>query len=98
MVAFFFPLLKFLRMNSLKNGSFSNIIPSVILCHPCPCPSEKYAIFPDDEIYNVYDSDIEIEDFYNHLPVLPDWIADFKKQRFQNSYQAGLKKLIYSLL
>lgn len=40
----------------------------------------KYVIFPDDKNYIVYDSDIAIDDFFNHLPDLPQWIIDYKKQ------------------
>lgn len=39
----------------------------------------KYVIFPDNKNYFVYDSDIEIDDFYNHLPELPEAIINFKK-------------------
>lgn len=42
--------------------------------------SGKYIIFADNKKYVVYDSEIEIEDFYNHLPPLPDEILNFKKR------------------
>jgi hypothetical protein len=39
----------------------------------------QYVIFPDEKNYFVYDSDIEIDDFFNHLPDLPEEIINFKK-------------------
>ncbi len=39
----------------------------------------QYVIFPDEKNYFVYDSDIEIDDFFNHLPTLPEEIINFKK-------------------
>lgn len=39
----------------------------------------RYVIFPDNKNYFVYDSDIEIDNFYNHIPTLPENIINFKK-------------------
>jgi len=41
----------------------------------------QYAIFPDNIDYVVYDSEIEIEDFYKHIPELPQWVVDFKEKK-----------------
>lgn len=39
-----------------------------------------YVIFPDDKSYIVYDSNIEIDNFYDYLPALPEAVINFKKQ------------------
>lgn len=47
----------------------------------------KYVIFPDDENYFIYDSDINIENFYDHIPELPEAIINFKKDRTNNDIE-----------
>jgi len=44
----------------------------------------KYIVFPDEVNYSVYDSDIEIDDFFNHLPVLPDWVVTYRDTPINN--------------